>query len=115
MENIKSKIFAGVAVVVFILLCVIGYRAVFVDATHYYVKIDNSTVKQLKPNEYEYNLTAYDEHGKMTDITFKAGKELREDAYLELDVMLLRGVVNWREVQSDELPRDVQSRYATIK
>lgn len=112
MESIKSKIFAGVAVIVFVILCVVGYRAVFVDATHYYTQIDNSAVKQLKPNEYEYNLPAYDEHGKMTEITFKAGKELREDAYLELDVMLLRGVVNWREIQSDQLPLDVQPRYA---
>jgi len=110
MENIKSKIFAGAAVIVVILLCVIGYRAIFVDSAHYYVQIDNSEVKQLKSNEYEYNLTAYDEHGKMTKITFKAGKELREDAYLELDVMLLRGVVNWREIQSDELPLDVRPR-----
>lgn len=112
MESIKSKIFAGVAVIVFVILCVIGYRAVFVDATHYYTKIDNSAVKQLKPNEYEYRLTAYDEHGKMTSVTFKANKELREDAYLELDVMFLRGVVNWREVQPDQLPQDIQTRYA---
>ena len=110
MENIKSKIFAGIAAVVFILLCVVGYRAVFVDSAHYYVQIYNSDVKKVKNNEYEYNLTAYDEHGKMTKITFKAGKELREDAYLELDVMLIRGVVNWREVQLDELPLDVRPR-----
>lgn len=111
MENIKSKIFAGAAIIIFILLCIVGYRAVFVDAAHYYTKIDNSAMKQLKPNEYEYNLTAYDEHGKMAEVTFKAGKELREDAYLELDIMLLRGVVNWREIQPDELPLDVQPRY----
>ena len=111
METIKTKIFAGIAVIIFILLCVIGYRAVFVDASHYYTKIDNSAVKQLKPNEFEYNLVAYDEHGKRTELTFKAGKELREDAYLELDVMFLRGVVNWREIQPDDLPRDVQPRY----
>lgn len=111
MENIKSKIFAGAAVIVFVILCIIGYRAVFVDSTHYYTKIDNSAVKQLKPNEYEYHLTAYDEHGKMTGVTFKASKELREDAYLELDVMFLRGVANWREVQPDQLPQDVQTRY----
>lgn len=110
MENIKSKIFAVIAIVVIILSCVIGYRAIFVDSTHYYVQIDNSEVKQLRNDEYEYNLTAYDAHGKMTKITFKAGKKLREDAYLELDVMLLRGVVNWREVQSDELPLDVRPR-----
>lgn len=112
MGNIKSTIFAGVAVIIFIILCVIGYRAVFVDAVHYYTKIDNSAVKQLKPNEYEYRLTAYDEHGKMTELTFKANKELRKDAYLELDVMFLRGVVNWRETQPDNLPRDIQLRYA---
>lgn len=110
MESIKSKIFAVAAIVVFIFVCVIGYRAIFVDSAHYYVQIDNSEVEQLKNNEYEYNLTAYDKYGKMTKITFKAGKELREDAYLELDVMLLRGVVNWREVQSNELPLDVRPR-----
>lgn len=110
MEDIKSKIFAVAAIVVLILLCIVGYRAICVDSTHYYVKVDNSAVKQLKNNEYEYHLTAYDEHGKMTEITFKAGKELRENAYLELDMMLLRGVVNWREVQSDELPLDVRPR-----
>lgn len=112
MENIKSKIFAGVAAVVFILICIIGYRAIFVDSTHYYTQIGNSTVKQLKNDEYEYNLTAYDEHGKMTKVTFKTRKELREDAYLELDIMFLRGVVNWREIQLDELPLDVKHRYA---
>ena len=111
MESIKSKIFASVAVIVFVLLCVIGYRAVFVDAAHYYTKIDNSAVKQLKPNEFEYNLAAYDKHGKRTELTFKAGKELREDAYLELDVMFMRGVVNWREIQPDDLPLDVRPRY----
>ena len=112
MENIKSKIFAGAAIIIFIGLCIIGYRTVFVDATHYYTKIDNSAVKQIKPNEFEYNLPANDEHGKGTKLTFKASKELREDAYLELDVMFLRGVVNWREVQPNDLPLDVRPRYS---
>lgn len=111
MENLKTKLFAGVAVLIFIGLCVIGYLMLFVNSTHYYTQVDNAAVKQLKPNEFEYNLTAYDAHGKMTKLTFKANKKLREDAFLELDVMFIRGVVNWREVQHDDLPLDVQPRY----
>lgn len=111
MENIRSKLFAGVAVLLFIGLCVLGYLALFVNSTHYYTRIDNTAVKQLKPNEFEYNLTAYDAHGKMTNFVFKANKKLRDDAYLELDVMFIRGVVNWREVQYDDLPQDVRPRY----
>lgn len=112
MENIKSKIVGVIAIIVFSLLCVVGYRVVFVDSTHYYVKIDSSEPKQLGNNEYEYSLTAHDEHGKMAEMTFKAGKKLREGAYLELDVMLWRGVVNWREIQLDELPLDAKPRLA---
>lgn len=111
MENIRSKIFAGFAAIVAIIVCVLGYFTFFVNSTPYYTRIDNSEVKQLAANEFEYNLTAYDQHGKMTKLTFKANKKLREDAYLELDVMFIRGVVNWREVQYNELPQDVQSRY----
>ncbi len=110
MENIKSKIIVAVAMAACLLLCVVGYRVFFIDSTHYYVRIDNSAVKQLGRDEYEYNLTTYDEHGKMRDMTFKATKELREGAYLELDVMFVRGVVNWREVQPDELPLDTRAR-----
>ena len=40
---------------------------------------------------------------------FKTSRELREGAYLELDVMQMRGVVNWREVQANELPEDVKT------
>ena len=36
-------------------------------------------------------------------------RELREDAYLELEVMQIRGVVNWKEVQESELPEDVKT------
>ena len=46
---------------------------------------------------------------KEKEIKFKTSRELREDAYLELEVMQIRGVVNWREVQQDELPEDVKT------
>ena len=42
---------------------------------------------------------------------FKTSRELREDAYLELDIMKGRGVVKWREVKYEELPEKVQEKY----
>ncbi len=77
------------------------------------MQIDNANVAKNAKNEYEYNLTAYDEHGKMQDVKFTAYKELREDAFLRLDLMWLRGVVYWEEVQYDQLPLDVKPRYQT--
>ena len=47
-------------------------------------------------------------NGKKKDIEFKTSRELREDAYLKLEVMLVRGVINWKEVQEDELPDKVK-------
>ena len=61
--------------------------------------------------KYQYTLTAYDEKGKKKEVTFKTNRELREDAYLKLEVMLTRGVTNWEEVQFDEMPKEVQEKY----
>ena len=60
--------------------------------------------------DYSYTLPGYDEKGRRTDITFGASRELREGAFLQLTVKPLRGVVEWEEVQYDELPVDVQRR-----
>ena len=49
--------------------------------------------------------------GKEKEVTFKTNRELREDAYLKLEVMLTRGVTNWEEVQFDEMPKEVQEKY----
>ena len=59
--------------------------------------------------KYQYTLTAYNKNGKEKEVQFKTSRELREDAYLELDIMQMRGVVNWREVQVEELPDDVKT------
>ena len=45
------------------------------------------------------------------EVTFKTSRELKDDAYLKLDVMLTRGVKSWEEVQYDELPDKVQEQY----
>lgn len=111
MESIKSKTFIVIGIIVAVTLCIVGYRTLFVNTSQYYTQIDNSNVRQISPTEFEYSLTAYDKHGKITQLTFKANKQLREDAFLELDVMFIRGVSNWREVKYNELPLDVRSRY----
>ena len=74
----------------------------------------NTKVTELPVSEdmrYEYTLIAYNEHGKEKEMAFKTSRELREDAYLKLDTMFLRGVINWEEVQFEELPEEVKMKY----
>lgn len=59
--------------------------------------------------KYQYTLTAYDEGGKTKEISFKTSRELTEGAYLKLEVMSIRGVVSWEEVQETELPDKVKT------
>lgn len=111
MENIKEKVPVILGVIIFIAICAIAYYILMIHTTIFYTQIDNTNVKTVNGGEYEYTLRAYDEHGKMQDLTFKANKELRESAFLRLDTMSIRGVVSWEEVTYDELPQDVQHRY----
>lgn len=111
MSNIKEKLPIVFGVIIFIAVCAIAYYVLMIRTSDFYTQIDNATVKPVNNGDYEYSLRAYDPHGKMRDVTFTANKELREDAFLKLKVMAVRGVVNWEEVYYDELPQDVQNRY----
>ena len=62
--------------------------------------------------DYSYTLFSYNENGKGKDITFGTSKELKEGAFIRLTVMPIRGVLEWKEVQYDELPAAVKSNYA---
>lgn len=48
---------------------------------------------------------------KKKSLSFKTSRELREGAYLKLEVMPVRGVIGWEEVQYDGLPETVKSIY----
>lgn len=113
MENIKGKIFAGIGIVVVIAVFFIIFWLLFYQESTYYTKIDNTKVEQLDSGDmrYEYTLDAYNEKGNSKEVTFKTSRELKDDAYLKLDVMLTRGVKSWEEVQYDELPDKVQEKY----
>lgn len=112
MEDFKEKIPIIIAVIIVIALMVGAYYFLVIHKDQYYTQIDNNKIEEVSGSgdmKYQYTLTAYNKNGKEKEIKFKTSRELREDAYLELEVMQIRGVVNWREVQQDELPEDVKT------
>ncbi|MBD5504434.1 MAG: YxeA family protein [Lachnospiraceae bacterium] len=119
----KNKILIGIGTAIVIAVCLLSlFMYVFSEngSGYYYVQIDNSKIEQGNSRDgvidfqggmdYSYTLSAYDEKGRRTDITFGTSRELREGAFLQLTVKPLRGVIEWKEVQYDELPVDVQRR-----
>lgn len=122
MKN-QVKMILGAAAV--LLIGLIAFCAWFLSgsgSTEYYSQIDNTRVEQVEANggvislkgnlPYSYTLTCYDENGDEKEITFGTSRELREGALIRLTVMPVRGVLDWREVQYDELPAAVQGHYA---
>lgn len=77
--------------------------------------IDNTKIEKVSSNDdmkYKYTLKCYKENGKEKEITFKTSRELREDAYLKLEVRSIGGVNAWEEVQYNELPEKVKAVYS---
>lgn len=114
MEDVKDKLCLATLIIIFITLCGLAYYFLVYQTKEYYVQIDNTKVELLTTTDnmkYCYTLTAFDEAGKEKEIEFKTTRELREGAYLKLDVMAFRGVVSWNEVQKEELPDRVKEVY----
>lgn len=114
MEDVKDKLCLAALIIIFITLCGLAYYFLVYQTKEYYVQIDNTKVELLTTTDnmkYRYTLTAFNEAGKEKEIEFKTTRELREGAYLKLDVMAFRGVVSWNEVQEDELPDKVREVY----
>ncbi len=113
METIKEKIIVIIGIVLVIALCCGAYYMLVYQSSDYYTQIDNTKVEKISKHNmnYEYTLISYNKNGKSKEITFQTTRELREDAYLKLKVMMTRGVVNWEEVQFGEMPETVQEQY----
>lgn len=109
------KVFAVIAIVIVLGVCVAGglnylenYDEVF------YAKVDNSKVQELSSDEdmkYEYTLDCYNKNGKSRELDFKTSRQLREGAYISLEVRSL-GVHKWEEVTYDDLPQPVQEKFS---
>ncbi len=86
-------------------------------AGDYYVKIDNAHVSKNEPDDgvinfgssepYLYKLEAINAKGDRAEIEFGTYRELRQNAFLRLDLQPIRGVVGWSEVPEDALPAKV--------
>ena len=112
MEDFKEKIPMIIAIIVVIALVVGAVYLLFIQKNIYYTQIDNTKIEQVSSTDnmkYQYKLTAYNENGKAKEIEFKTSRELREGSYLELEVMTMRWVVSWREVQTENLPDKVKA------
>ena len=80
----------------------------------WYSQIDNTCVRQVNASDdmiYKYTLTCYDAEGHSREISFKTSRILKEDAFILLETMPLRGVVSWSEVLWPDLPAAVQACY----
>lgn len=78
----------------------------------YYTQIDNSKMEELPVGsdmKCEYTLDCYSSKGKKRQLTFKTSRELREDAYLSLEVRSF-GVHKWAEVEYNDMPSEVQEK-----
>jgi len=130
MKSKKKTAFVVLAAVVVLLIAAAAFTipSLFDGSrtTIYYTQIDNSRVEtndskggviDFKVNfkgslPYSYTLTSYDENGEEKEITFGTSKELQEGAFISLEVVPVRGVTSWAEVQYEELPEAVQGKYA---
>lgn len=112
MEYIKEKIPMIIAAIIAIAICVIVFCFLENYDEVYYTKIDNTKIQSVSATDdmkYEYTLDSYNENGNKKEIKFKTSRELRESAYLMLEVKTF-GVHSWKEVQENELPIKVQEK-----
>lgn len=118
-----KKIFTGVAAMIIAGALLFFGWLILGTGSAYYTKIDNSRLEQAETEQgvinlggsgglaCSYTLPAYDKNGREKELTFGASRELREGAYICLTVMPVRGVLEWCEVQYEELPEAVQKHY----
>ena len=73
----------------------------------YYTQVDNARTEELESRggvidptggmSLLYRLPAYDEQGNQQEVSFGTERQLREGAYLKLEIESIRGVVGWED------------------
>lgn len=114
MKRAFGMAMAAVLIAVAVYFLSVGYDRVFVSPDTYYARVDNTCLSKAEDNsnefDYHYELPAVSEDGNTNKLGFDTSRELREDAYLKLDTLALRGVVSWEEVAWDEIPASAQAQ-----
>ena len=112
--EMKGKVFVVIGFTIIVICCVIAglYRLQNYEEV-YFTKIDNTKAEKLPASDdmkYEYTLDCYNKKGKKKEFKFKTSRELKEDAYLLLEVRSF-GVHKWEEVAYNDLPQAVQEKF----
>lgn len=112
MDEIKEKTLELFGIIVFIAICFVVIYVLFYQSTDYYVKVDNTKLKALSEEDmkFEYTLDGYNNKGRSKSLTIKTSRKLKEGAYLKLEVMYVRGVINWEEVTFKQIPTKAQTK-----
>lgn len=112
MDEIKEKTLELFGIIAFIAICFVVIYVLFYQSTDYYVKVDNTKLKALSEEDmkFEYTLDGYNNKGRSKSLTFKTSRKLKEGAYLKLEVMYVRGVINWEEVSFKQIPTKAQTK-----
>ena len=109
-----KKIMISIFAVILLMICV-GGAFLAAQNEEYYTQIDNDNVQEIAPHgdmNYKYTLPAYDREGNEKELKFETSRVLKEDAFICLKVNLIRGVVEWEEVEYTEMPGKVQKYYS---
>ena len=113
MEDLREKIPIILAIMIAIVICGIAIYFIEFHQSIYYTQIDNSKIEKTATSDdmkYEYTLACYNKNGNRKEIKFKTSRELRESAYLKLEV-IVSGVHSWEEIPYNELPDKVKANY----
>lgn len=113
MGNVKEKIPMIIVGIIAILICIGAFYFLENYNEVYYTKIDNTKIKTVSATDnmkYEYTIDCYNQKGKKRELKFKTSRELKEGAYISLEVRAI-GVHSWKEVGENELPQKVIENY----
>ncbi|OTN75966.1 hypothetical protein A5886_001042 [Enterococcus sp. 8G7_MSG3316] len=109
-----KKLLVGLAVVVLVLFGGLQIaQKMVMGGESYYVQITTNGEKSTSQdsngnvsNEYDYDLTGYNENGESKELSFTAFKDrpLRKEAYLKITWNEKRGVTSYEEVQASDIP-----------
>lgn len=113
MEDLKEKIPIIIVAIIAIAICGVAIFVLEDYKAIYYTQVDNNKIEKVSSSDdmkYEYTLDCYNEKGTKKEVKFKTSRELKEDAYLMLEIKAM-GVHSWKEVNYNELPEKVKKNY----
>lgn len=121
MQSRKKAVIVAV-IVAAAALALWGWRSGPLTWGAWYVRVDSQAMTEKHGRDgvvdfsgsepYQYELPAVNADGLRTTVHFGAAKQLRNGAYLKLEVQPVRGVVSWEEVAEGALPPAVRAALA---